>query len=660
MTLLVGVSLGFLGAPMISKLVHPFIARTFYLPRAKAVDIIHCDSNQHPNQRQLNESKDRNNQDSDAWRVLHSSLELFAKRMKLHSRKQGLSNCDRNRKVVNYLSPEQVMKQLFQDGRLSNDSSTKSFSVDLSNEQDGLQLLTDESDRCDQMLEFFNIIHEHSVDTSHRYFFNQLWGSLDPIALAAEIIALCANTSVATFEIAPVFTMIEKEVLEKLGRIIFGSNSYEEKDYSHDMEATYDGQMQPGGSLSNLTALHVARHYFKAISGHQQLEIKNTCIDSDCEFSEEKKEQSIDGTSIHSLRHSQKLEPTMVAFVSSEAHYSFTKSMSVAGLDSENLIIVPTLPNGQMNVDQLDFLMSNVENEAFTNRIPFFVGLTAGSTVRGSFDDIEAVVRICRKHEKRLDFLHGNQQSNNQRKRHKIWMHVDGAWGGPAVFSSRSCIRDLLKGVEQVDSFTINLHKMLGAPQQTTAFVTRHKGILQSCNSTRAKYLFDFRKHGAQCDLGDASFQCGRRTDAIKFWALWKYYGSNGLGKKVEEKVDALKRFAVTVREHESFMLACEPWPFNVNFFYLPKRIRQSLKELGIDSRQCNPSLPDSISTELAKVSVKLKLRLHESGTMLIPFQPLSNQKADCFRLVIAGNKHFDDNDIYNIMDIMEKYGSDL
>jgi len=102
---------------------------------------------------------------------------------------------------------------------------------------------------------------------------------------------------------------------------------------------------------------------------------------------------------------------------------------------------------------------------------------------------------------------------------------------------------------------------------------------------------------------------------------LWKYYGSNGLGKKVEKKVDALKKFAVKVREHESFMLACEPWPFNVNFFYLPKRIRQSLKELGIDSRQCNSSLPDGISTELAKISVKLKLRLHESGTMLIPFQ---------------------------------------
>ena len=89
----------------------------------------------------------------------------------------------------------------------------------------------------------------------------------------------------------------------------------------------------------------------------------------------------------------------------------------------------------------------------------------------------------------------------------------------------------------------------------------------------------------------------------------------------VESKVDILAKFATLIREHESFMLACCPWPFNLNFFYLPIRLRKMLKDHGIDTTSSNPILPDEISRELSKVSVKLKLSLHESGDMLIPYQ---------------------------------------
>ena len=183
---------------------------------------------------------------------------------------------------------------------------------------------------------------------------------------------------------------------------------------------------------------------------------------------------------------------------------------------------------------------------------------------------------------------------------------------------------------------------------------------MKSSNSTGAKYLFDSRKHGAEFDLGDASYTCGRRTDSIKLWALWKYYGCKGLGKKVEDKVDILSDFAKAIRDHDSFMLACDPWPFNINFYYLPKRIRQMLAYHNVDTSSHMPIIPDDIASELAQVSVKLKLILHQSGEMLIPYQPLNNQKADCFRLVLAGNKKFDSTDIHNLMNLMEKYGESL
>merc|ERR1712038_307920 len=109
----------------------------------------------------------------------------------------------------------------------------------------------------------------------------------------------------------------------------------------------------------------------------------------------------------------------LVVFVSSEAHYSFAKAASVTGIGTGNLVVVPTLSNGQMDVERLDSLMMEVELEHERTsgdvgkrrrrraRMPFFVAATSGSTVRGSFDDIEAIVRVCRKHEDRLNAKRG-------------------------------------------------------------------------------------------------------------------------------------------------------------------------------------------------------------------------------------------------------------
>jgi len=292
-----------------------------------------------------------------------------------------------------------------------------------------------------------------------------------------------------------------------------------------------------------------------------------------------------------------------------------------------------------MNTKCLDLAIRNAKAQ---NKFPFFVGATSGSTVRGSFDPIDSILETC-------DDNGGG-----------IWVHVDGAWGGPAVFSERKEIRNLLKGVSKADSFTFNPHKMLGAPQQTTVFVSNHQNILKASNSSNAKYLFDSRKNGADFDIGDAMYTCGRKTDAVKIWAMMKFYGMSGLGKQVDDKVDSLQYFAQRIREHDSFMLACDPWPFNVNFFFLPKRIRTMLKDLDISTDQSNPVLPDEVSDELSKITVNLKLLMHEAGVMLIPYQPISNQRADCFRLVLAGKKDFGKKDVDHILTIMEKFGSDV
>ena len=441
-------------------------------------------------------------------------------------------------KVVEYLSPEEMLEQLFAFDKTISLNLDPNPTRDRKNEVDQNDRYNQQLQKVDQITHCFRLIQKYSVNTNHPYFFNQLFGAVDPVALAGEIIALSVNTSAYTYETAPVFTMIERNVMENLGRLVFGEfdkpiqndcdddddndddkidtkRAYERKNHDvYDQDAYDDecqsrytgcnGLMLPGGSISNLTALHVARHYAKYGIQEKppQSQIPSNIHDensfNDDAFNYPNEEKKVDShpmeneiASDSTLASSSSYSPTnpqqeFVAFVSSEAHYSFSKAIAVTGIGIENLVVVPTLPNGSMDVNQLEILMKTMYHLYGLSRIPFFVGVTSGSTVRGSFDDIEAIVRVCRKHEGRLnsrtiknDINRSNDRDEfdhrSNAKKHRIWIHVDGAWGGSAIFSSRPDIRGLMRGVQRADSFTFNPHKMFGAPQQTTAFVSRHK-----------------------------------------------------------------------------------------------------------------------------------------------------------------------------------------
>lgn len=89
--------------------------------------------------------------------------------------------------------------------------------------------------------------------------------------------------------------------------------------------------------------------------------------------------------------------------------------------------------------ERLDGLVRKVLDEGHT---PFYVNATAGTTVFGSYDPMKEIADIC--------------------KFYNLWMHVDGSWGGPVVFSAKEKWK--LNGVNRADSLAVNPHKMMGVP----------------------------------------------------------------------------------------------------------------------------------------------------------------------------------------------------
>merc|ERR1719162_1624260 len=102
---------------------------------------------------------------------------------------------------------------------------------------------------------------------------------------------------------------------------------------------------------------------------------------------------------------------------------------------------------------------------------PYFIGATAGTTVIGAYDPFDAIADIC--------------------KDEKMWMHVDGAWGGFVIMSEELKAK-YAKGIERADSLTYDPHKFMGMAVQCAVFIARapHVGLLKECNHQSAAYLF--------------------------------------------------------------------------------------------------------------------------------------------------------------------------
>lgn len=237
-----------------------------------------------------------------------------------------------------------------------------------------------------------------------------------------------------------------------------------------------EGAVVPGGSAANFMAIHCARQRL-----HPDLK-KNG--------------------------HSQK---TYRIYTSKDSHYSFKKAAAVLGLGTDNVVGIETDSNGRMNPASLkQAIITDIEN----GLQPLIVNATIGTTVYGAFDQVDEIYEVT--------------------KKYNIWLHADGAWGGPVMFSSKA--KNLVKGLNLADSMTFDAHKLFGAAMTSSFFLTKEKGILLAANDVSgADYLF--HNDDAEVDRGKLSWQCGRGADATSFWTIWKSIGTEGLGQFVDRLI---------------------------------------------------------------------------------------------------------------------------
>lgn len=350
-----------------------------------------------------------------------------------------------------------------------------------------------------------------SVHTASPRFFNQNFAGPDPAALAGDWIAAALNTTGATFEMAPVFTLMELHLLRRLAQLA----GLPVASHERSKPPPRAGLMLAGGSLSNLHALQLARH---RVAPHVRDE----------------------GAAAG---------PRFAVLTSAHAHYSIRKAAQLLGIGTRGVIRVAVDSLGRMLPAALERAIADARALGLT---PLAVNASAGTTVVGAFDPLDELAAICR--------------------REDLWLHVDGCFGASLLFSPAQ--RRWLAGIEHADSIAWNLHKMMGMPQQCSALLLRQPEQLRSCFAEQAEYLFQPDKPHAALDSGDLGFQCARRIDVLKAWLSWKRHGDAGMAARIDAAVANADYLRERIAAAPNFASAHPGGPCNVLFWWLPRSLR--------------------------------------------------------------------------------------
>jgi glutamate/tyrosine decarboxylase-like PLP-dependent enzyme len=226
------------------------------------------------------------------------------------------------------------------------------------------------------------------------------------------------------------------------------------------------------------------------------------------------------------------LLPHEVRFaISDDAHSSIGKALHVLGIEA--LIV---------EADDHRFTRANLESALANDPHPdSVVGVvaTSGTTNAGIIDDVEGLGSFAREHD--------------------LWFHVDGAYGGAALFSPTH--RHLLAGIRHADSFIVDPHKWLFAPLDCCALVYRNPAVARKVLAQQASYLDVL--HGSddenyEWNPSDFAIHLSRRARGLPFWFSLVTNGVRAYESAVQAAIDLAARTVTIIDEMDHVELVRE------------------------------------------------------------------------------------------------------
>jgi len=261
------------------------------------------------------------------------------------------------------------------------------------------------------------------------------------------------------------------------------------------------GLLVSGGSMAALTALAVARHT------RSPFDVRSAGLQSG--------------------------EPRLVVYRSGETHGCYQKAIELLGIGSNNLRTVAHDSSLRLQPAALDVA---IRHDVDAGLVPLAVVASAGTVNTGAIDPIDEIADIC--------------------ARHNVWLHVDGAYGAPAVLSQQ--YQSQLSGFARADSIAMDPHKWLYVPVEAGLVLVRNGEAMRAAFSLVPPYLRTDGNAEGVAGLpwfSEYGFQQTRGFRALKVWMALQYHGLAGYRKAIARDIDHANALAAALRSASDFQL---------------------------------------------------------------------------------------------------------
>jgi aromatic-L-amino-acid decarboxylase len=214
----------------------------------------------------------------------------------------------------------------------------------------------------------------------------------------------------------------------------------------------------------------------------------------------------------------------LTVYASDQVHSAVAEAVELLGLGAAALRVLPSDRDRRLPVDALAAALAG---DRAAGARPMAVVASAGTVNTGAIDPLGPIAEVCAA---------------------EVWLHVDGAYGAPAVLDPRYAAA--LAPMAAADSVAVDAHKWLCVPYEAGAVLVRDEEALRAAFSRVAAYLQEDSDPGGVTWLpwfSEYGTQQTRGFRALKVWAALAHHGRSGYAASIGRDLDLAERLAARV-----------------------------------------------------------------------------------------------------------------
>jgi putative pyridoxal-dependent aspartate 1-decarboxylase len=417
---------------------------------------------------------------------------------------------------------------------------------------------------ADVITDIIDKIAPKAVNVASPYFVGHMTSAMPFFMVHLKAIITALNQNVNKLETSKILSVIEKQILAKMHRLVFNKDQNFYKKHVQNADTSL-GAFTTGGTTANLTALWVARN--NLFLPYQNFE-------------------GIENEGIAKTMQTYSLD-RIVVLVQKRGHFSLRKAGGILGIGSKNVIPIDMDSNHRIDLKELKKTIKEISNSQKT-KIAAVVGI-AGATETGLVDPLCEMAEIS--------------------KENSIFFHVDAAWGGPVMLSEK--YSHLLKGIEKADSVTIDCHKQFYMPMTSGMIYFKDPLAMD-----QIAYHSNYVNRPGSVDIGIKTLEGSREANSLILDSALKIMGSRGYALIIDHGIKTTRKFAEEIKKREIFEIITEPELNIITYRILPPELKSKLEKAS--ASEDHGDQKEEITNTLNDINIKVQRKQREQGKSFV------------------------------------------